>query len=364
VIPEGHLKIKWAAMVEGVFFVAYDCEPERLTVYSPSGELLGTFDLPGDGTGRLVGAARDATSAWYSFESFTDPPRLVRRDVKTGEDFVWWRREIPGGLPRFAWKRVSYRSKDACEIPMYLAGRPDVLESTSPVPTIITGYGGGGVPMRPEFGVLTSIMMERGCLFALPNVRGGGEFGPAWHEAARRRKRQTAIDDYVAAVEYLIAAGHSRPPRIASFGGCNGGLLVGAAAMQRPDLFRAVLCIAPLLDMLRYHRFQRAIQWVNEYGTSEDADDFAALQRYSPYNRVVDGTHYPAFMMITGDSDDRVDPMHARKMTARLQEATTSGLPVILDYSPHRGHKPVLPLGERVEALTARLAFLCEHLGV
>jgi prolyl oligopeptidase len=197
-----------------------------------------------------------------------------------------------------------------------------------------------------------------GCLFALPNIRGGSEFGARWHNAAKRTNRQVAFDDFLAAASWLVKTGRTRPEKLAIFGGSNAGLLVGVALTQRPDLFRAVLCLAPLLDMLRYHCFDGTQAWKEEFGTADEADDFAALASYSPYHAVRDGTAYPATMIVSGDADQNCNPLHARKMTARLQAANRSERPVLLDYSEFRGHSPVLPFTKRLEALTDRLAFL------
>jgi prolyl oligopeptidase len=206
--------------------------------------------------------------------------------------------------------------------------------------------------------------MERGCVFALPNIRGGSEFGAGWHEAAKRTKRQVAFDDFIAAAEWLIHSGRTQPTELAIFGGSNSGLLVGAAMTQRPDLFRAVLCMVPMLDMLRYHLFNHAHVWKEEFGIADNPHDFEALHDYSPYQNVRDGTSYPATMIVSGDLDQNCNPMHARKMTARLQAANASESPIFLDYSRHRGHSPVLPLRKRVDALTNRVAFLCDQLGL
>jgi prolyl oligopeptidase len=206
--------------------------------------------------------------------------------------------------------------------------------------------------------------MELGCVFALPHIRGGSEFGSNWHEAARRHKRQTAFDDFIAAAEWLIQSGRTAPSKLAIFGSSNSGLLVAAAMTQRPNLFRAVICMVPILDMLRYHLFDSAHLWEEEYGTAEDPEDFAALLGYSPYHKVRNGTAYPATMIVSGDSDQNCNPLHARKMTARLQAASISESPVFLDYSRYRGHSPVLPLSERLEALTDRIAFLCNQLNL
>jgi prolyl oligopeptidase len=247
---------------------------------------------------------------------------------------------------------------------MFLVGRRDVLESGSHHPTIMTSYGGYGVSMTPQFSVFVAFLMERGCLFALPNIRGGSEFGAEWHDSAKRRKRQVAFDDFLSAAEWLIETGRTEPRRLAIFGGSNSGLLVGAAMTQRPDLFHAVVCMVPMLDMLRYHLFDNAHVWAEEFGTADDPQDFAALFRYSPYHNVRETTAYPATMIVSGDSDQNCNPSHARKMIARLQAANISESPIVLDYSRHRGHSPVLPLSERVEALTDRMAFLCDQLNL
>jgi len=246
---------------------------------------------------------------------------------------------------------------------MYLVGRKEILDRGCH-PAIMTSYGGYGVSMTPQFSVFVAFLIERGCLFALPNIRGGSEFGREWHEAAKRRKRQTACDDFLAAAEWLIENGRTTAGRLGIFGGSNSGLLVGAAMTQRPELFRAVVCMVPMLDMLRYHLFDNAQVWREEFGTAEDPEDFRALRAYSPYHQVREGTRYPATMLVSGDADRNCNPLHARKMTARLQAANASSFPVLLDYSPYRGHSPVLPLSQRIEALTDRMAFLCEQLGL
>jgi prolyl oligopeptidase len=226
----------------------------------------------------------------------------------------------------------------------------------------MTSYGAHGVPMTPQFSIFVAFLIERGCLFALPNIRGGSEFGNEWHGAAKRRNRQVAFDDFLCAAEWLIESGRTEPRRLAIFGGSTSGLLVGAAMTQRPDLFRAVVCMVPMLDMLRYHLFDNAHVWKEEFGTIDDPGDFAALLGYSPYHRVLEGVSYPATMIVSGDSDQNCNPLHARKMIARLQAANVSEHPILLDYSRHRGHSPVLPLSERIQALTDRMAFLCDQL--
>jgi prolyl oligopeptidase len=230
--------------------------------------------------------------------------------------------------------------------------------------TILTAYGGFGVSMTPRFSVLVAIMLELGCVFALANIRGGSEFGKQWHDAARKCNRQTAYNDFLAATEWLLNRGIARPGHIGIFGGSNSGLLVAVAMTQRPDLFRAVLCIAPILDMVRYERFGTAQKWRDEYGSVTDEEEFRALLAYSPYHRVSAEVNYPATLFVSGDKDAECDPAHVRKMAARLQERPAQNRPILVDYSVERGHSPGLPLSVRTDALTRRLAFLCHELGI
>jgi prolyl oligopeptidase len=206
--------------------------------------------------------------------------------------------------------------------------------------------------------------MEQGLLFAVPALRGGSELGEQWHRAGKREKRQHSFNDFLSAAEWLIQEKRSTSGRIAIGGGSNAGLLVGAAITQRPELFRAAICLGPLLDMARYHLFNFAAGWADEYGSAEDQEDFRSLLSYSPYHHVLDGVAYPAVLLISGDADTRCNPMHARKMVARLHAANTSDHPIVLDYKPTWGHTPVQPLSEKIEALTDRLAFVCHELSI
>jgi prolyl oligopeptidase len=226
----------------------------------------------------------------------------------------------------------------------------------------MTAYGGFGVSSTPQFSVLVTILVEAGFLFALPNIRGGSELGVQWHQSAKRRNRQVAFDDFLAAARWLIATGKTTARKLAIFGGSNSGLLVAACMTQEPELFGAVLCMVPLTDMVRYHLFDAAHVWNAELGTSVDPDDFAALWKYSPYHAVRNGVSYPATLIVSGDADQNCNAMHARKMTARLQAANRSSRPIVLDYQVHRGHSAVLPLSTRIEALTDRLSFLWQQI--
>jgi prolyl oligopeptidase len=309
-----------------------------------------------------LAAAAERDEILFERESFAVPPEIHRYFIQRGRASIWTKRKIPIEPRRFARGEVRFLAKDGVEVPMFLVGGRQAF--TGPRPTILTSYGGFGTSVTPQFSVLAMYLMERGCLFALPRIRGGSDLGAPWHEAGRGRNRQVAFDDFLSAAEWLISSGHTDPNRLAIFGGSNSGLLVLAVMTQRPDLFRAVLAIAPLADMLRYHLFDQAHYWREEFGTSENQKDFEALRHYSPYHNVQNGTAYPATMIVSGDRDQNCNSLHARKMTARLQAANGSASPILLDYQQLRGHSPVLPLSFRVEALTDRLAFLVDQLGL
>lgn len=360
IIPETDVRIhEWRVVGERIFVSYIRQRMTRLSIFDFSGREAARIPVSVDETVRFNGCSPD--ELFIESESFTKPITVYRLSPETGKPVLWATRKIPFGATNFRDTQVWYTAKDGTRIPMFLVGNSEAI-SGGVRPTIMTSYGGFGVSMTPQFSALVALLIERGCLFALPGIRGGSEFGVAWHQAAKRRNRQTAYDDFLSAAEWLIKVGRTSPGRLAIFGGSNSGLLVGAAMTQRPDLFRAVLCMVPMLDMLRYHLFDNANVWRDEFGTAEDADDFHALARYSPYHQVRDGVRYPATMIVSGDADQNCNPLHARKMTARLQAANLSEHPIFLDYDKYRGHSPVLPLAARIEALTDRVAFLCDQL--
>ncbi len=362
VIPEGHARIHQWLIASNRILVSYAGETRaRILVFDLEGKQVGEFTASADETIRIVGASPESDEAFLETESFTHPIAITRYCPVNGKQSIWARKGIPFEPTCLTHTQVWFRSKDGTSIPMFLVGRRDVLAEGCH-PSIMTSYGGYGMSTTPQFSVFAAFLMERGCLFALPSIRGGSEFGAAWHVAAKRRSRQTAYDDFLSATEWLIRTGRTTPDKLAIFGGSNSGLLVGAAMTQRPELFRAVVSMVPIMDMLRYHLFDGAHVWRDEFGTSDDAEDFDALRQYSPYHQVQDGVAYPATMIVSGDLDQNCNPLHARKMTARLQAANSSGRPVVLDYNRFRGHSPVLPLSERIEALTDRIAFLCDQL--
>lgn len=361
-IPESDGRIlQWAVAGERIVILAARGMDRHLRIFDLAGRKTEEVAVNPDETFRIAGAGPESDEVFLERESFTDPIRIVRYSPKRKECALWAKRTVPKNLSDVSHMQTSYPSKDGTRIPMYLVGRREILAGGCH-PAIMTSYGGYGISMTPQFSVFVAFLVERGCLFALPNIRGGSEFGAAWHNAAKRRNRQTAYDDFLSAAEWLIETGRTSPGKLAIFGGSNSGLLVGAAITQKPELFRAAVCMVPMLDMLRYHFFDNAHVWQEEFGTAEDPEDFAVLAKYSPYHQVREGVAYPATMIVSGDADRNCNPLHARKMTARLQAANASPYPIFLDYSPFRGHSPVLPLSVRIDALTDRMAFLCDQL--
>jgi prolyl oligopeptidase len=283
--------------------------------------------------------------------------------MATGAQSVWSQVKMPFDPASVEVKQVWYASKDGTRIPMYIAHKKGVkLDGNNP--TILTGYGGFNVSLLPTSGAFSLAWIDMGGVYAQANLRGGGEFGEEWHKAGMLDKRQNVFDDFIAAAEYLIKEKYTRKEKLAIEGGSNGGLLVGAALTQRPDLFQAVICGAPLLDMVRYDKFKVAKFWVPEYGTADDPKQFQVLYKYSPYHHVEKGVKYPAVLFVTGDADTRVDPLHARKMAAMVQAATASGLPVLLRYDTKAGHSGGLPIDRQIENNADELAFLVWQLGM
>lgn len=361
-IPSSAARIHQWTVCGNALFISYIWEStQRVCIFDLNGNKTGELPLDPGETVQFLTRPSDCEELFFESDSFTTPATIERYSLNNHVRTTWIKKSIPFDPLNYERTTVTFTSKDGTEIPMHLVGRPSVLNGAC-APAVMTSYGGFAVPMTPQFSVFVAFLIEHGCLFALPQIRGGSEFGTEWYEAAKRRKRQTAYDDFLAAAEWLVRTRKTTSDRLAIFGGSNSGLLVAAAMTQRPELFRAVVCIAPLLDMLRFHRFDNAQIWREEFGTAEDPQDFQALMQYSPYHRVRDGVSYPATMIVSGDADSTCNPLHARKMTARLQAANSSPHPILLDYTPFRGHCAVLPLSVRLEALTDRMAFLCEQL--
>jgi prolyl oligopeptidase len=364
IVPESGRRIQQFAVAgDQVFVTRIDRFSTNVNVFGLDGIRKEATTFPACGTIGLLNRSTATEKLFYSYTSISEPAAVYCYDARREEDVVWSEVNSLVDPSVIAVEETTYRSTDGTSIPLFLAARKDLLCS-GPLPTFLTGYGGFGSCVTPRFTAFATFIMEQGLLFAVPALRGGSELGEAWHRAGKRENRQNSFNDFVAAAEWLISQQRSISGRIAIGGGSNAGLLVGAAITQRPDLFCAAIFLGPLLDMARYHLFDFAAGWAEEYGTPEEENDFQTLLAYSPYHRVFGNVAYPAVLLISGDADTRCNPMHARKMAARLQAATSSAGPVLLDYKPAWGHTPVQPLSTKIEALTDRLAFVCHELGV
>jgi prolyl oligopeptidase len=336
----------------------------QLRLYDLNGALQTDVDLPSIGTVSGVGGEWTSDRLAFGFTSFAQPPTIYSLDSHTGFTSVFADDDLPAGFDasRYDVRQEWYPSRDGTRISMFLIHRRGL--TLRDVPTVLTGYGGFNVSRTPTFIAALPLWLDAGGLYVLTNLRGGGEYGEAWHQAGMLGNKQNVFDDFIAAAEWLIEKGFTRPERLAISGGSNGGLLVGAALTQRPDLFGAVVCQVPLLDMLRYQRLRIARLWIPEYGSAENPEQFGWLHAYSPYHRVRPGQRYPATFLLTAEGDSRVDPMHARKMAARLQAATVSEAPILLRIEKVAGHGQGKPRGKQLEEATDIWSFLFWQLGV
>jgi prolyl oligopeptidase len=317
----------------------------------------GTIEVALPAPGTVAGLSGDPLDpeAFLGFESFTHPMEIRTLRLASGTTDLWYRTRVPADTTPYLVEQVFYPSKDGTRVSMFVVRRRDQkLDGSARL--LLNGYGGFQTAMLPYFSGGRLAWLERGGVFALPNLRGGNEYGERWHEEGMLTRKQNVFDDFVAAAEWLVANGYSRPERITITGGSNGGLLVGAAMVQRPDLFGAVLCAVPLLDMVRYHLHGSGKTWIAEYGSADDPALFPALHAYSPYHHVKKGTRYPPTLLLSADSDDRVDPLHARKFGAALQWATTGG-PVLLRIERNAGHGGADQVRTNVETLADAFAF-------
>lgn len=335
----------------------------RLCLANLDGTGVTEHALPGIGSVFGIGAEWDGGELLYGFSSYTVPPSVYRIDLTTGKETLWRRVDADIRPDRYVVHQVTYDSRDGTPVTMFVVHARDVTPSGDN-PTYLTGYGGFNISMAPGFARSLFLWLERGGIVAVPNLRGGGEYGETWHQAGMLGNKQHSFDDFIAAAEWLIANGYTRPGRLAIAGGSNGGLLMGAVLTQRPDLFRAVVIQVPLLDMLRYHRFLIARLWIPEYGSPDDPVEYSWLRAYSPYHHVQDGAPYPAVLLATAESDTRVDPMHARKMAARLQSATGSAHPVLLRLEARAGHGAGKPIAKVLDELTDTWSFVFHELGL
>jgi prolyl oligopeptidase len=364
IIPEGGNAMQSYLYAGGRLFVHYlENAHSRIKVFTADGEYMRDILLPDFAS--LFDWAGDwrESYAFIGIDSYLMPPTVFRYDIETGALERHMGVEAPIDMAPYVTEQVWYPSRDGTAIPMFLVHRRDIaLDGTNP--TILTGYGGFNSSMTPGFARNRYLWLDHGGIFAEANLRGGGEFGESWHRDGMLGKKQNTFDDFIAAAEWLVGKGYTRPSRLAVWGGSNGGLLVGAFIAQRPDLAAAAICDVPLLDMTRYHLLYGGRTWTPEYGSPDDAEQFAWLYAYSPYHRVVDGTAYPAVYLTTGESDTRVHPGHAMKMAARLQKATSSGRPVLLRFERQAGHGGGSLMSQTLELYTDYFSFLFLELGM
>jgi len=369
IIPQTDAVLKDAELWGGEIFMQYEQNAtSQLKVFDLGGQLVSNLTLPAIGTVFGSGGKWDHDEIFYGFESYTVAPSIYRYDLKSRSTSLWAKVDAPSIDPAgYEVGQEWYHSKDGTRVPMFVVSKKG-LKKDGHAPTILTGYGGFNVSLTPEFDSDIYLWLEHGGVYAFANLRGGAEFGEDWHRAGMLDKKQNVFDDMIAAAEYLISEKYTDKDHLAIWGGSNGGLLMGAMITQRPELFRAVVCEVPLLDMLHYQDFQIARLWIPEYGSAEDPAQFKWLYAYSPYHHVKAGVEYPAVLFMTADSDSRVDPMHAKKMTALMQASAANGgsrvRPILLRIESKAGHGPGTPVSKQIEEFTDVYSFLFWQLGV
>ncbi|HEX8473936.1 MAG TPA: prolyl oligopeptidase family serine peptidase [Pyrinomonadaceae bacterium] len=365
-VPESASTLNSITVVGSRIFAEYlDKASSLIRVFTREGKAVSDVRLPALGTTSSVSGEPDGDEGFFTFLSYAFAPTVYRYDLKTGATEEWARIDAPTVDARTVEVRqVWYPSKDGTRVSMFVVHRKG-LKMNGDNPTVLYGYGGFNVSETPSFNPRGLYMwLERGGVFAVANLRGGAEYGEEWHKAGMLDKKQNVFDDFIAAAEHLINAKVTSSQRLAIRGGSNGGLLVAAAMVQRPELFRAVVCEVPLTDMLRYQNFLIARLWIPEYGSADDATQFKYLHAYSPYHNVRDGVKYPATFITTAESDSRVDPLHARKFAARLQAANASDHPILLYIETKAGHGAGKPLAKQIDEATNMWSFLFWQLGV
>ncbi len=369
IIPQTGSVLQGAAVWGGKLFTQYEQNAtSQLKIFDIGGTLLKELPLPALGTVFGSDGKWDRDEIFYGFLSFTVPPTVYRYDLQTGETTQWAKVDAPSIDPAaYEVNQEWYHSKDGTRVPMFVVNKKG-LKKDGHNPTLLTGYGGFNVSMTPAFSRTAYLWMEHGGVYAMANLRGGAEFGEDWHRAGMLANKQNVFDDMIAAAEHLIAEKYTDTNHLAVQGGSNGGLLMGAMITQRPDLFRAVVCQVPLLDMLRYQNFQIAKLWIPEYGTADNREQFKWLYAYSPYHHVKPGTEYPAILFMTADTDTRVDPMHAKKMAAEMQAEAKNGAsktrPILLRIESKAGHGAGKPVAKQIEEFTDLYSFLFWQLGM
>lgn len=365
IVPESDDSMESAGIVGDNFIVQYLQDAKsQVKLYDLGGNYTREVKFPGIGTASGFGGRRDQHETFYSFSSFNQPPSVYRYDLKSGKSNLIREAKVDFNPDDFVVKQVFYKSNDGTQVPMFIAHKKG-LTLNGENPTLLYAYGGFNISLTPSFSISRLQWMEMGGIFAMPNLRGGGEYGKAWHKAGTKTKKQNVFDDFIAAAEYLIAKGYTSADHLGIQGGSNGGLLVGACMAQRPDLYGACLPAVGVMDMLRFHKFTAGRFWVDDYGSSEaSAEEFNALFAYSPYHNLVDGVEYPPTMVTTADTDDRVVPGHSFKFAARLQAAQAGPNPVLIRIETKAGHGAGKPTAKIIEEYADQWAFLAKHLGL
>lgn len=363
-VPESEAVLQSATIVhERLVVSALSDVASRLTIHTLEGDLEREVELPALGSIAGISGRREDDAFFYAFTSFAYPTTIYRYDVEAGQSTVFRAPEIDFDPEDYAVEQVFYPSKDGTRIPMFIVHKKG-LARDGQNPTYLYGYGGFDVSLTPAFSVSNLAWLELGGIYAVANLRGGGEYGQAWHEAGMLDKKQNVFDDFIAAAEYLIAEGYTSAPKLAIGGGSNGGLLVGAAITQRPELFGAALPAVGVMDMLRFHRFTIGWAWVSEYGSADDPEQFRTLYAYSPLHNLRPGTAYPATLVTTADHDDRVVPGHSFKFAAALQAAQGGEAPTLIRVETKAGHGAGKPTAKLIEEAADRWAFLVDVLNV
>lgn len=360
IIPQTSERLYGFDLVNQAIVAHYLNGQAKITrVFSSAGELLREIHYPPGGTVTLGQVDAAHSRLFYAFSDITTPPAIYEIDLTTGETTRWWQEAAPTWTIEPRVERRTYASRDGVAVPLTLIRSN---KGYGPCPVLLSAYGGGGVSNTPKFSVLLTILLESGFSCVTAHVRGGGEGGHEWHAAAQKQRKQTSVDDLIAAAEWLIDNGVATADHLGVAGQSNGALLTLCAITQRPELFRAAMALGPIADLTRFNLFGVGRGFVEELGSPDDPEEFAALYRLSPYHGIRQETRYPAVLIVSGDCDKRCDSLHARKMIARLREAGPSDNSILLDYTEQRGHKPVLPLAERIRSLSDRLTFLIAEL--
>ena len=364
IIPEGEDAVDAVRLVNGHFVVVSTHHAvHRVHLYTLEGEAAGEIELPAPGSIQEITGRQQDNELFFAFQSFLHPPAILRYDFNAGTASPLHQPDVAVDAEAYETRQVFYTSADGTRIPMFLIHKKG-LEANGSHPTILYGYGGFAVSLMPTFAVSWLVWLEQGGVIAIPNLRGGNEYGEEWHRAGMLEKKQSVFDDFIGAAEWLIGEDITSEERLAIMGGSNGGLLVAACMLQRPDLFGAVVCRVPVADMLRYHRFTAGRYWIGEYGNAEEnADHFRFLYAYSPLHNVQPGADYPPILITTADTDDRVVPMHAKKLAATLQAAADGTNLVLLRVETEAGHGLGKPTSKAIEELADILAFLVDRVG-